>query len=118
MGSIASQLFFLKDDFGIKYPTKVDMTLNKETKPIYVSLLVDFTIEMYSKTNNEVVLDTHTQIHAYMYIYIYIYIGLSVSSLEALNKSLSFLNQIFLEEKVKIVTKFYWKSAGFFYYFE
>ena len=26
-------LFFYKDDFGIKLPTKIDMLLNKETKP-------------------------------------------------------------------------------------
>ena len=33
MGYIVSLLLFYKDRFGIKYPTKVDMTLNKETKP-------------------------------------------------------------------------------------
>ena len=29
LGSIASQLFFYMDDFGIKLPSKVDMSLNK-----------------------------------------------------------------------------------------
>ena len=29
-----SLLFFYKDDFGIKYLLKVDMPLNKETKPL------------------------------------------------------------------------------------
>ena len=33
IGKIVSQLFFNKDDFGIKYLTEVDMPLNKETKP-------------------------------------------------------------------------------------
>ena len=33
MGSIAPLLSFYKYGFGIKYPTKVDMSLNKETKP-------------------------------------------------------------------------------------
>ena len=33
MGQILSLLFSYNDDFGIKYPTKVDILLNKETKP-------------------------------------------------------------------------------------
>ena len=33
MGQIISLLFFYKDSFGIKEPTKVDMPLNKEIKP-------------------------------------------------------------------------------------
>ena len=33
MSQIVSQLFFYKDGFGIKYPTNVDISLNKETKP-------------------------------------------------------------------------------------
>ena len=32
IGLIASLLFFYNDDFGIKWPMKVDMPLNKETK--------------------------------------------------------------------------------------
>ena len=28
-----SQLFFYKDDFGIKYSKKVDVLVNEETKP-------------------------------------------------------------------------------------
>ena len=32
IGQILSLLFFYKDGFGIKYPIKVDMPLNKETK--------------------------------------------------------------------------------------
>ena len=31
---IVSLLFFCKNNFGVKYPTKVDMPLNKETKPV------------------------------------------------------------------------------------
>ena len=31
MGQIESLLLFYKDDFGIKWHTKVDMPLNKET---------------------------------------------------------------------------------------
>ena len=33
MGWIVLLLFFLENGFGIKYLTKVDMPLNKETKP-------------------------------------------------------------------------------------
>ena len=33
MGQIAPQPFFYDNGFGIKYPTEVDMPLNKETKP-------------------------------------------------------------------------------------
>ena len=38
MDLILSLLFFCKDGFGIKYPTKFDMPLNKETesKPLLV----------------------------------------------------------------------------------
>ena len=43
---IKPQLFFKKDGFGIKYPMKVNMPLNKETKAVI----------------------------QYIYIYIYIYI--------------------------------------------
>ena len=32
--SILPHLSFYKDGFGIKYPVKVDLQLNKETKPI------------------------------------------------------------------------------------
>ena len=32
-GEIVTQLFFYKNYFGIKYPIKVDMPLNRETKP-------------------------------------------------------------------------------------
>ena len=31
-------LFLYKDSFGIKQPTVVDMSLNKETSPNYLSL--------------------------------------------------------------------------------
>ena len=33
MGLVVSLLFFNKDGFGIKWPSKVDMPLKKETKP-------------------------------------------------------------------------------------
>ena len=33
MSQIVSMLFFNMDGFGIKYPMKIDMPLNKETKP-------------------------------------------------------------------------------------
>ena len=33
IGYTVPLLFFLKEDFGIKYPTKFDKSLNKETKP-------------------------------------------------------------------------------------
>ena len=33
MGWIVLLLFFYNDDFGIKWPMKVGMPLNKETKP-------------------------------------------------------------------------------------
>ena len=33
MGWIILLLFFYKDGFGIKYPTKVDIPLNKEIQP-------------------------------------------------------------------------------------
>ena len=33
MGQIVSLMFFLENGFGIKQPSKVDMPLNKETKP-------------------------------------------------------------------------------------
>ena len=33
MGWIVPQLFLFEDGFGIKLPTKIDMPLNKETKP-------------------------------------------------------------------------------------
>ena len=33
---IKSQLFFYKYGFGIKWPMKVNMPLNKETKPSYL----------------------------------------------------------------------------------
>ena len=36
MGQIAPLLFFFENGFGIKWPTKVDMPLNKETKPIRI----------------------------------------------------------------------------------
>ena len=39
MGSIVSLLFFYKDGFEIKYTTKVDMPLNKETEPNYIHSL-------------------------------------------------------------------------------
>ena len=33
MGQIVPLLFFYENGIGIKYPTKIDMPLNKETKP-------------------------------------------------------------------------------------
>ena len=33
--------FLYKDDFGIKLPTKIDMPLKKETKPVFVNILVE-----------------------------------------------------------------------------
>ena len=33
MDQIVSLLFFYKDSFGINYPSKIDMSLSKETKP-------------------------------------------------------------------------------------
>ena len=33
VGLIVSSLFFCKNDFGIKYPTKLDMPLNKSINP-------------------------------------------------------------------------------------
>ena len=35
IGLIVPLLFFSENGFGIKQPTKVDMPLNKETKPSY-----------------------------------------------------------------------------------
>ena len=35
MSWIISLPYFYNDDFGIKKPTKVDVPLNKETKPMY-----------------------------------------------------------------------------------
>ena len=32
---IESLLFLYKDGLGVKFPTKVDMSLNKETKTLY-----------------------------------------------------------------------------------
>ena len=37
MGEIVPLLFFLENGFGIKLPTKVDVPLNKETKPNLIS---------------------------------------------------------------------------------
>ena len=34
MGQIVSMLFFEKDGFSMKWPTKVDMLLKQETKPM------------------------------------------------------------------------------------
>ena len=36
MSCIVLLLFFYKDGFGIKYPIKIDVPLNKETKPNYI----------------------------------------------------------------------------------
>ena len=41
MGWIIPLLFFYENGFGIKYPTKVDMPLNKETKPNQTRDFVD-----------------------------------------------------------------------------
>ena len=37
---IVPQLFFLEDGFGIKWPTKIDMSLNKEIKPKKINNLM------------------------------------------------------------------------------
>ena len=46
IGYLASLQFFSKDGFGIKYPSKVDMPLNKETK--LSSILVLFLVAVIS----------------------------------------------------------------------
>ena len=49
MSPIISQLFFYTDSFGIKLSTKVDMPLNKETKPMYVRMcMIVFHIIIWS----------------------------------------------------------------------
>ena len=40
---IVLSLLFLKDDFDFKYPTMIDMAINKETKTNF-QMLINYTI--------------------------------------------------------------------------
>ena len=55
MGYLVPQLFFYKEGFGIKYPRKVDMPLNKQTKSISKTFLQWCWSEPISKATNYVV---------------------------------------------------------------
>ena len=66
MGEIVP-LFIWKDCFGTKYPTRVDMPLNKETKPIYIF-----------KENFKLLICSKYDVYIYIYIYINLVSGISL----------------------------------------
>ena len=47
IGKIVLQLFFYKDGFGFKYPKRVDMPLNKETKSDLFKVIISSEARIY-----------------------------------------------------------------------